>query len=106
MTTEQITEATAFIVHPALRAHAAHRLSIGATYLCGGCGQIADAQTGCSPCDTARFEEMAAEYDAQEADRDAFRFDVPAFALTATQNEAAFDALIEQRNFWGIPFDC
>lgn len=110
MTPEQIAEAVAFIVHPALRAHAAARLTSGANYICGGCGQIADSQNGCAPCDTARFEAMAAEYDAQEADRDAFLYDLPAFAMTATQteaqNEAAFDKMIEQRNFWGSPFDC
>ncbi len=64
MSTAQITAATAFIVHPALRATVAGHLASGVSFVCPDCGQIADTAAGCSPCDDARFTAQAAAYDA------------------------------------------
>ncbi len=64
MSTAQITAATAFITHRALRAKVAADLATGTSFLCPGCGQIADTLAGCYPCDDARFTTQAAEYDA------------------------------------------
>jgi len=64
MNTQQITDATAFITHRALRATVAAHLASGLSFLCPGCGQIADTTAGCTPCDDARFTAQAAEYDA------------------------------------------
>ncbi len=64
MTTAQATEATAFIVHPGLRAMAAAALAAGRTFLCPECGQIASAETGCFPCDEVKFASLCAEHDA------------------------------------------
>lgn len=67
MSTAQITAATAFIVHPALRQTVAAHLASGASFVCPGCGQIADTAAGCYPCDEAHFTAQAAAYDALTA---------------------------------------
>lgn len=67
MTTAQANELTAFITHPALRARAAHRLQTGQAFICPDCGQIAATEAGCFPCDEAKFEAQAAQYDARDA---------------------------------------
>lgn len=64
MTTEQITAATAFITHRAIRAQVAAHLASGVSFLCPECQQIADTNAGCTQCDEARFTAQAAEYDA------------------------------------------
>ena len=76
MTHDQAAEATEFITHPALQARAIARLVSGAAFLCTGCGNIADTSAGCFPCEEAYWEARAAEHDLQQADADAFRFDV------------------------------
>lgn len=107
MTIAAATEYTEFVTNRALRAHVVAALVSGRSAVCPDCTNIFSPETGCSRCDAAKFDAMAADYDAQEADRDAFLYDTPAFALTPTADaEAAFDKMIEQRNFWGSPFDC
>ncbi len=64
MTTEQITAATAFITHRAIRAQVASHLATGVSFLCPECQQIADTAAGCAQCDEARFTAQAAAYDA------------------------------------------
>lgn len=61
MTTLQANKATAFIVNPALRAMAAASLLAGRTFICPTCENIADMNSGCYPCDTARFEKFITE---------------------------------------------
>jgi hypothetical protein len=72
MTTAQATEATAFIVHPALRAQAAAALIVGRTFLCPDCGQIANPDTGCTPCDDVKFASLCAEYDLMMANAETY----------------------------------
>jgi len=64
MTTEQITAATAFITHRAIRAQVATHLASGVSFLCPECQQIADTNAGCTQCGDARFAAQAADYDA------------------------------------------
>lgn len=61
LTAEEAAKATAFITHRALRASAAARLMDGRTYICPTCENIADTDSGCYPCDTARYEKFIAE---------------------------------------------
>ena len=48
----------------------------GAAYVCPGCGNLADSQAGCLPCDEAYWEDQAGKHGAQELDQAAFRFHV------------------------------
>lgn len=64
MTTEQITAATAFITHSAIRAQVASHLATGKSFLCPECQQIADTAAGCTQCGDARFGAQTAAYDA------------------------------------------
>lgn len=106
MTTAQATEYTAFIANRAVRAQVIASLLAGRSAVCPDCNEIFNPETGCTRCDTVRFDTMAAEYDAQEMDRDAALYGREDFALVSTaSDEAAFDKMIEQRNFFGSDFD-
>lgn len=90
MTFIQATEATAFIKNPALRGRAVARLVSGDAFLCPDCGNLTDAQTGCYPCDEARFTPQCDAYDAMQANTfDPYEYDLRNFCESRSEACAA-----------------